>query len=102
LAVHDHCPPTTLLNMSAHQVFGHHPVFLLPILTSHINISCDHLRWSILATWPTCFHFRLSATGTMSFMLVLFSYFFAAPYSMQYSPFHLTLTSSEHLFLLCQ
>jgi hypothetical protein len=70
LVVHHHCPPVTLLNASAHQV-SDHPVLLVPSLTSHIDVACVHLCWTLLATWPPHFHFRLSATAIMSFMLVL-------------------------------
>ena len=54
LAVRDHCP-AALLKVSAHLVFGR-PVLLLPNLTSHTDVACAHLRWSILATWPPHFH----------------------------------------------
>ena len=57
-AAHDHCPPATLFNVSAHRVFGR-PVFLLLILTSHTVAACAHLRCSILATWHPNFHLRL-------------------------------------------
>jgi hypothetical protein len=58
LAARDHCHAATLLNVSAHRVFGS-PLFLLPILTSHTNVACAHLRCSILATWHPNFHLRL-------------------------------------------
>jgi hypothetical protein len=50
LAARDHCPPATILNVSAHRVFGR-PILLLPVLTSHTDVARGHLLWSILATW---------------------------------------------------
>lgn len=70
LVASDNCPPATLLKASVHLVFSR-PVFL-PVLTSHTDVACAHLRYSIPATWPPHFHLRLRATATMSFMLVFF------------------------------
>jgi len=58
-SAHDHFPPATFLNLTAHQVFGS-PVLLLPILTSHTDVACPHLRWYILVTFPPHFHLRMS------------------------------------------
>jgi hypothetical protein len=77
-------------------VFGR-PVLLSPILTSHTDVACAHLRWSILATWPPHYNLRQWATVTISFVFVLCrTSSFVAPYNLQYSPFHLPLTSLEH------
>ena len=54
LAVRDHCP-AALLKVCAHWVFGR-SVLRLPNLTSHTDVACAYLRWSILATWPPHFH----------------------------------------------
>ena len=70
LAIHNHCPPATLLNVSVYRVFCL-PVLLLPILTSHTDGVWVHLHQSTLATRPPHFHLRLKATATMSFVLVL-------------------------------
>jgi hypothetical protein len=70
LAIHNHYPPATLLNVSVHRVFRL-PVLLLPILTSHTHVVWVHLHQSTLATQPPHSHLRLKATATMSFVLVL-------------------------------
>ena len=51
LAFLEHCPPATLLNVSAHWFFSH-PVFLSSILTYHIDEACAHLHWSTFTTCP--------------------------------------------------
>jgi hypothetical protein len=93
LAVRDHCPPATPLNVSAHRIF---PVLLLPNRTSHVDAACAHRRWSILATWSPHFYLTLWATATMSFHVGSLPYFSirhsVAPHNMQYSPFYLPLT----------
>jgi len=70
LTVRDYCPSATLLGVFADRVLGHR-VLLLPILTSPNDVPCAHSRWSLLATWPPHFRYRLQASATMSFALPL-------------------------------
>jgi hypothetical protein len=94
-AFRDHCPPSATLNVSAHRMFGR-PVLLLPILTSHIDAACTQPRWSILATWRSHLHFRLSYCydvlhiAYLPYCRIRHS---AAPYNKQYSLLHLGTAS---------
>ena len=54
LALREYSPPATLLNVSAHRVFGR-PILLSPILTSHTDAACAHLRGSILCYMASSF-----------------------------------------------
>ena len=84
-----HNSPVALLKVSAHRVFGRQ-VLLLPILTPHTDVACAHLPWSILVTWPPHFHSNCEPlTRCPSCWFFVFSIrHSAAPYSLQYSPFH--------------
>jgi len=48
LALGDCCPPATLLNVFADRVFGHW-VFLMPVLTSPVDVPFAQPRWT-----PSC------------------------------------------------
>ena len=96
LPVSDHCSSATLLNVSAQRVFGR-PILLSPIPTSHTDAASVHLRWSILVTWPHLFHLRLCAVATVPLFWFAFPSLSVAPYTLQYSLFHLALESLKHL-----
>ena len=95
LTARDHCSPATHLNVSARRIFRH-TFLLLPFATSHIDVACVYMRWSVLATCSPHFHLIVSHRHIVLHVLSLpcFSIRHSfAPQSILYSAFRLLLIS---------